>query len=166
MKAIDVDARRYAWCRGHALWIVSMPAQTYLEDLRGAIAAEQDGLMLYAARRIGETCAVALNLATNYSRPIPPRSMRTAWALDGIRDHELWRPCLELVQGPEGISPAELMADCDSLMSKVHVIVGEAPDILTPEGYFPAIAVARDWLNLLDAVGEEGFLPRDWTRST
>jgi hypothetical protein len=53
---------------------------------------------------------------------------------------------------------------CDRLVERVGALVGEIPDVLSSDGYFPALALARDWLKLLDAVGEEGFLPRDWTR--
>ena len=164
MKAIDVDARRYAWCRGHALWIVGMPTQTYLEDLHGAQQEGQDALVRYAARMIGDTCAVALNLAINYERPIPSRAMRVSWALERLQGHEMQQPCWELIRGMDGASTEEVVERCEHLIERVHGIVGEMPNILTPEGYYPAIAMARDWLKLLEAVGEENPMPSEWGR--
>ena len=166
MKVIDVDARRYAWCRSHALWIVGMPALTFLEDVHGAQRAGQDGLLRYAARMIGDACAVALNLALNYERPIPSPAMRSSWALERLQGHELWQPCWELIRGVDDASTEEIVERCDSLIAQVRAIVGEMPNILTSEGYFPAIAMARDWLKLMDAVGEQGPLPNEWTRPT
>jgi hypothetical protein len=166
VKTIGIDARRYAWCRGHALWIIGMPAQTFVEDVHGAEQAGQDGLVRYAARMIGDACAVALTLALHYERPIPSPAMRSSWALERVRGHELWQPCWELIRGIDDLATQEIVERCDKLIARVRAIVGEIPDILTPEGYYPAIAMARDWLKLMDAVGEQGFLPKDWTRSS
>lgn len=166
MKTIDVDARRYAWCRSHALWIIGMPARTFLEDVHGAQRAGQDGLLRFAARMIGDACAVALNLALNYDRPIPSPAMRSSWALKRLQGHELWQSCWELIRGVDDASNEEIVERCDSLMIQVCAIVGEMPNILTPEGHYPAIAMARDWIKLLDAVGEQAPLPYNWTLPT
>lgn len=165
MRRRAVDARRYAWCQGHALWIIGMPARTAQEDLEGAHAAGQEGVAAYAGRMVGEACAVSLNLVVNFARPIPPPAMRASWALDQLRGHELWKPCWELIRGREGTSTAEILEAASELLSSVSLVVGEPPNILKPEGYYPAIATARDWLDLIDAVGEEHFLPKSWTRS-
>ena len=164
MKTIDTDARRYAWCRSHALWIIGMPALTFLEDVHGAQQAGQDGLLRYAARMIGDACAVSLNVALNYGRPIPSPAMRSSWALERLQGHELWQPCWELIRGVDDVPAEEIVERCDSLIAQVCAIVGEMPNILTPEGYYPAIAMAREWLKLMTAVGEEGPLPTDWTQ--
>jgi hypothetical protein len=166
MKTIDVDARRYAWCRSHALWIIGMPARIYLEDAHGALRAGQDGLLRFAARRIGDACAVALNLAVNYDRPIPSPGMRSSWALERLRGHELRQPCWEMIRGIDNV-PAEVIVErCDNLIAQVCAVVGEMPNILTPEGHYPAIAMARDWIKLLDAVGEPAPVPYNWTLPT
>jgi hypothetical protein len=165
MRAVDADARRYAWCRGHALWIMGMPTQTFVEDVHGAARAGQDGLVRYAARMIGDACAVVLCLALFYDRPIPPPSVRSAWALERLDGHELHDPCWDLIRGVDEESTETIVRRCDDLVARVREVVGDVPDILTPEGYFPAIALARDWLKLMDAVGEQGFLPKDWTRA-
>jgi hypothetical protein len=166
MKTIDVDARRYAWCRSHALWILGMPARIHLEDVHGAHQAGQDGLLRFVARRIGDSCAVALNLALNYDRPIPPATMRSSWALERLQGHELWQPCWELIRGLDDAPAEDIVERCDSLVARVFTIVGEMPNILTPEGHYPAIAMARDWIKLLQAVGEQAPLPYSWTRPT
>ncbi len=162
MRTIDVDARRYAWCRSHALWIIGMPTHGFLEDVHGAHRAGQDGLLRYTARMIGETCAVALNLAINYARPIPPPSMRGSWAFERLQGHELWDSCWELIRGVEDASTEEIVERCESLTTQVRMILGEIPNIITPDGYYPAIAMARDWLKLLDAVGEQSPMPSNW----
>ena len=167
MRAIEADARRYAWCRSHALWVIGMPAHTFLEDVHGAREAGQDGLVRYAARMIGDACAVALNLALNYKRPVPSPTMRSSWALEELEGHELWEPCWDLIRGVDDIPVGEVVERCDTLIARVHEVIGDIPNILTPEGYFPAIAMAREWLKLMDAVGEEGVpLPTDWTQPT
>ena len=91
--------------------------------------------------------------------------MRASWALRGLGDHPLASVCERLVRGSEERSPAELLADSERLVEGVREILGEVPDPLTPKGYFPALALAREWLKLADAVGEEGFLPREWTEN-
>jgi len=166
VKAIEADARRYAWCRSHALWIIGMPTRTYVEDAKGAQQAGQDGLLHFAARMIGDACAVALNVALNYDRPIPTPAMRSSWALERLQDHELWQPCWELIRGVDDASAEELVERCESLVTKVSAVVGEMPNILAPDGYYPAIAMARDWIKLMDAVGEQAPLPYNWTLPT
>jgi len=167
MKPIDADARRYAWCRSRALWVVGMPALTFLQDVHGAEQAGQVGLQRYAARMIGDACAVALNLALNSARPMPSPAMRSSWALERLRGHELWQPCWELIRGvDDDASTEEIVQRCERLIDQVRAIVGEMPNILTPEGHYPAIAMARDWLKLLDAVGEDGPLPTNWVVPT
>jgi hypothetical protein len=166
MKAVDSDARRFAWCRSNALWVVGMPALTFLQDVHGARDADQRGLQQYAARMIGDACAVALNVGINERRPIPSPALRGAWALEGIRDHELFQSCWELIRGVDGESTDEVVERCESLISRVREIVGEMPNILTPEGHYPAIALARDWLKLMTALGEDGPLPTNWVVPT
>lgn len=165
MRTIDVDARRYAWCRSRALWTIGMPVRSFTEDIDGAQQAGQEALVHFTARRIGEACAVALNVALNHARPIPSPAMRGSWALERLEGHELWQPCWELIRGID--APVdEVVKRCASLTARVYEIVGEMPNILTPDGYFPAIAMAREWIKLLDAVGEEAPVPYNWTLPT
>lgn len=162
MKAIEVDARRYAWSRGNVLWIMGLPISTFMEDVNGAAEADQDGLARHVGRAIGEACAVMIAVSGFAARPIPPPSVRGAWALEIIAGHELRGDCWTLISGRVG-SAGETARRCEELVARVREIVGDVPDPLTPEGYFPALALARQWLELLDAVGEPGFLPREWT---
>ena len=164
MTVVELDARRYVWCRGHALWLFGGPTRGLLEDLHGAAKAGQSGLLRYSARMIGDACAVALNLIANHDRPIPSASMRASWALERLAEHKLRTPCWELIRGLDDLPDEEVVRRCDLLVDQVRDIVGETPDILSPEGYYPAIALARDWLRLMEAAGEQGFLPKDWTR--
>ena len=164
MKAIEVDARRYAWGRSRALWIIGLPTRLHLEDVHGAQQAGQSGLLRFAARCVGEACAVALNRAVNYDRAVPSPAMRASWALESLRDHALWQPCWELICGIDDASDQEIVGRCDSLMAQVYPIVGEIPDVLTPEGQFPAIAMVRDWSKLLSTVGEQATPPYKWKR--
>jgi hypothetical protein len=163
MRTMEVDARRYAWCRGHAVWWIGLPVAALLEDMRGAVEEGQEGLVHRNARMIGQSCAVVLNLATRYERPLPPPRMRASWALPAVAGTPLGDECAALVRAGWEVPAAELVARCERLVAGVRAVVGEVPDPLVPEGYFPSLAVARDWLKLAEAVGEEGFLPREWT---
>jgi hypothetical protein len=163
LKAVPVDARRYAWCHGHGLWIMGLPVATFIEDMYGALAADQHGIVRVATREIGEACAVTLTIMLFFERPIPPPAMRASWALNRLDGHELADLCRELVRSDTRTSSSELVAKCERLLEQVQTLVGRVPDVLSPEGYFPALAAARGWLKLLEAVGEEDFLPRDWT---
>jgi hypothetical protein len=163
MNSAGIDVRRYAWCRGHALWIVGMVAQGLLEDVRGAQRAGQEGLLRHSARKLGEACAVALALSVRYCRPVPVPPVRATWALRQLGDHELRVLCWELYRGVEEEPAEQVLERCEDLLAQTRGIVGEVPDVLTPQGYFPAMARARDWLKLMDAVGEESFLPTSWT---
>jgi hypothetical protein len=159
MRAIDVDPRRYAWCRSRALWIIGFPTNLFLEDLHGAQQGGQDGLLRHVARRIGENCAVALNQAVNYDRATPSAAMRSSWALERLQGHELWQPCWELIRGVDDACNNEIVERCDSLIVEVQKTVGSVPNVLTPAGQFPAIAMVRDWGKLLEAVGESAPRP-------
>ncbi len=164
MKRIEMDARRYAWCRSQALWLLGPPAAQWAEDLEGAVAAGQVGLARHVTRQLAEDCAVILALATGYHRPVPVAILRGAWALKQIEGHELVSECRALIDGLEDDMPLEELAErAIRLQQRVREIVGDVPDPLTPEGYFPALALTRDWMQLLDAVDEEGPLPREWT---
>ena len=164
MRSLEIDARRYAWCHGQGLWIMGMPVAAFIEDMRGALPEGQEGLIRYAARETGEACAVVLALMLHSERPIPSPPMRTSWALERLGDDPRGRECWELVRADPAVPAESLIERCQRLVCEVNALVGELPDLLTPEGYFPALGVARDWLKLLDAVGEEDFLPREWTK--
>jgi len=166
VKTIEADARRYAWCRSHALWIIGMSAPTFLEDAHGAQEAGQGPLLHFIARMIGDACAVALNVALNLDRPIPNHPMRSSWALERLQGHELWQPCWELIRGIDDVPAEEIVERCERLVAKVGAVVGDMPNPLAPEGYYPAIALARDWVKLMDVVGEEPPLPSNWTLPT
>jgi hypothetical protein len=163
VRTIDADARRYAWCRGRAAWWVGLPIAALLEDMRGAVEEGQDGLVHRNARVVGQSCAVVLNLVLNHERPLPPPRMRASWALARVAGHPLGAECEALVRAGWEIGAAELLERCERLVEQVRALVGDIPDPLVPEGYFPSLAIARDWLKLAEAVGEEGFLPREWT---
>ncbi len=166
MKTIDVDARRYAWCRSQATWRMGPMAQCLVEDLQGAVAEGQVGLARHVTRQLADLCAVTVALAEYHAKPVPPPNLRAAWALDVIQGHELAPECSALIRGVDDDEPLDQLLDRGTrLHQAVRDIVGDVPDSISPEGYFPALALARDWLRLLDAVGEEGFLPGEWTRS-
>ena len=152
------------WCRSQAVWLnIALVAR--LEDLEGAISEAQPGLIRYSAVAIGEDCAVILALVTGNERPLPPRKMRASWALARIRDHELWLACWQLVRSfDRTASDAEIAVACQRLLADTRAIIGDVPDGLTHDGYFPVIAITRDWYKLLDALGEHGFLPEEWSR--
>jgi hypothetical protein len=164
MKTFDVDARRYAWCRGHAVWWVGLPIAALLEDLKGAVTEGQDGLVHRNARMIGQSCAVVLNLVLNYARPIPAARVRASWALERVAGHPLGQECERLVRAGWEIPAEELVERCERLVADVRALLGGVPDPLVPEGYFPSLAAAREWLKLAELVGEEGFLPKEWTQ--
>ncbi len=161
MKQVPVDARRYAWSRGTALWIMGLPLSSHLEDLEGARRANQQGLARRIGRAVGESCAIVVAVSGYAFRPLPQSNMRGAWALERITGHELWEDCWTLVRG-EDDSVATIATRCQELVARVRAIVGDVPDPLTPDGYFPALATARSWLELLDAVGEPDLLPPRW----
>ena len=93
--------------------------------------------------------------------------MRAAWALSRIRGHALWPQCWQLVRSfGASESDAEISAACLRLVAATRAMVGEVPDGLTSDGYFPALALARQWYSVLDALGQRGFLPEEWTRDT
>jgi hypothetical protein len=143
---------------------MGLPVGTFVEDMHGALAENQQGIVRFATREIGEACAVTLTLTLFYERPIPPAAMRASWALGRLGDHELAPVCRELLRSDHTTEPAMLVEKAAGLVNRVHELVGDVPDILTPDGYFPALAAARDWLKLLEAVGEEDILPREWTQ--
>ena len=163
MKAIETDAPRYSWCKSHALWLIGTTTRSYLEDARGAQREDQDALLGFVARMIGEGCAVALNVSLNRERPVPGPAMRCSWALARLEGHELRQPCWELVRGSEDVPAAEVVQRCERLVARVSAVVGEMPNPISPEGHLPALALARDWIKLMDLVGEEPPIPNDWT---
>lgn len=164
MRTIETDARRYAWCWGQALWQMALPVTTLEEDLRGALRDGQHGLVRHVGRALGELLATVLALVERGARPIPPPAMRPAWALEALRGHELYDDCWALVRGSGPDDPVDEVGErCERLLAGVRDVVGDVPDPLKPEGYFPAMALARDWLKLLREIDEEGFLPREWT---
>jgi hypothetical protein len=115
---------------------------------------------------IGEFCALILALEESNDAPLPPRRMRLTWALARIRDHPLWLDCWQLVRSFDAeTSDEEIGAACHRLVAATRAIVGEVPDGLTHDGYFPVISLTREWYKVLDALGQQGFLPEEWTRS-
>lgn len=163
MQSIEGDVRRYAWSRGQALWRMSMPVPALLEDACGAAEAGQLGLLRHTARNLGRSCATVIALTTASARPIPSSRVEPAWALELIDGHPLAEACRELIDGNASLDAAALLARCEALAAGVEQLTGATPDPMSPDGYFPAMARAREWLRLADAVGEESFLPAEWT---
>jgi hypothetical protein len=164
MESVDLGARRYIWCRGKAAWLMGPPAAQWLEDLRGALDAGQEGLARHVSRQLAEDCAVMLALNLTYGRPMPEPNMRAAWALERLADHPAGRECWELIRGLEEMpADVELIERCAALQQRAREVVGHVPDALSPEGYYPALGLARQWIELVDSVGESGFLPAEWT---
>jgi hypothetical protein len=164
MRTIEADARRYAWSRGQAVWRVGLPIAALLEDMRGALDEGQHGLVRRNARVIGQNCAVVVNLVVRQDRPLPAPRMRASWALDRLADHPLGRRCRALLLGHRDVPAGRLVELAEQLVAEVRALVGDVPDPLAPDGYFPSLAAAREWLTLVETVGEDGFLPREWTR--
>lgn len=163
MKAIDGDVRRYAWTRGQAFWRMIMPVPALLEDARGAADAGQLGLLRHTARNLGTACAVTLAFVERDARPAPSPRAQAAWALHAIEGHELAAACETLIRGDASLSADDLLARCVDLCGRLDAIVGRTPHPMSPEGYFPAVSLMREWLRLAEAVGETGFLPKEWT---
>lgn len=164
MRTFDRGARHHVWCHSQAVWLnLSLVAR--LEDLEGGVAAEQGGLVRYSAMMIGETCATIVALTTLVEGPLPARQMRAAWALACIDGHALEPACRELIAGfPAAAQNAGIQAACNDLVRRTREIVGEVPDALTSDGYFPALAVAREWHYLRDELGQKSFFPEEWAR--
>ncbi len=163
MNAVDGDVRRYAWTRGQALWRMAMPAPALIDDAHGAADAGQLGLMRHTARGLARTCATVIALVVYDARPIPSARVAPTWALELIDDHPLAGDCEVLMHGDASLGLDELLERCVQLVAAVEEIAGSTPDPQSPEGYFPALARAREWLLLAEAVGEESFLPAEWT---
>lgn len=167
MKTVDLGARRYIWCRGQAAWLMGPPAAQWLEDLRGALAAGQTGLARHVSRQLAEDCAVMLALTLTYGRPVPEPNMRGAWALERLAEHPVGKDCWALIRGLEDLPEDDALVErCATLQQKAREVVGHVPDALTPEGYYPALGLAREWIELVSSVGETGFLPGEWTRGS
>ena len=164
MRTFGSGAGRLAWCRSQAKWTMAA-ISARLEDMDGAIEAGQSGLVRYSAVAVGEDCAVMLALVLRNEKPLPKRSMRATWALERIEGHALRPECLRLMRSFDASASDEELRDrCHALVAKTREVVGEVPDALTNEGYFPALKLARDWYTILGAVGEEGFFPEEWSR--
>jgi hypothetical protein len=159
VKAIAADARRYAWCKSRALVTIGLTVPTFLEDVHGAQQAGQEALLRFAARMIGDACAVSLNVALNHGRPIPDAAMRGPWALERLQGHELRQPCWELIRGIDDLPAQEIVERCERLVADVRAVVGEMPNPLVPEGHYPALALARDWIKLMEMIDEEPPIP-------
>lgn len=163
MKAIEGDIRRYAWTHGQAFWRMIMPVPALLEDARGAADAGQLGLLRHTARNLGTACAVTLAFVERDARPAPSPRAQAAWALAQIEGHELAADCETLIRGDASMSADELLAACVALSERIDLVVGRTPHPMSPEGYFPSLGLLREWLKLAEAVGETGFLPKEWT---
>ncbi len=162
MKQIDGDIRRYAFTQGHAFWHMIMPTPALMEDARGAHADGQLGLLRHTARNLGSVCAVTLAYVERDGRPAPALQARPAWALRLIEGHPLAEDCETLIRGDRTLGLDELLARCVALTEAIDAIVGRTPHPMSAEGYFPSLALMREYLRLAEAVGEKGFLPREW----
>ena len=162
MKQLDGDIRRYAFTRGHAFWHMIMPMPALLEDARGAHAGGQLGLLRHTARNLGSVCAVTLAYVERDGRPAPALRARPAWALRLIEDHPLAASCESLIRGDDTLGADELLERCEALATAIDEIVGRTPHPMQAEGYFPSLALMREYLRLAEAVGEKGFLPKEW----
>lgn len=158
-----VDARRYTWCWTQAVWQLGAVLPMLAEDVTGAEEAGQAGLLRYVGRLVGEYCAGAVYLVTAYPRPLPPTAVRAPVALSRITDPELRELCAELISGPEpDFAIAELAGTCRRAIARTLEIIGPVPELISADHRHQALGQARDWLRLIDLVGEgdADYLPR------
>jgi hypothetical protein len=164
MKIVEHDLRRYVWSWGQVLYRLGILIPSYVEDADGAVEAGQLQVAVRACRDLGEECAVTWLLATTFVRPLPPREYRLPMAIEAV-PAEMKADVMALVRGVSPVSPATV----ETLMEAGHraaenakSLIGSIPNILSPEGYFPALKIGGDWLRLAELVSEEDFLPHHW----
>ncbi|NSC25221.1 hypothetical protein FM076_30355 [Streptomyces albus subsp. chlorinus] len=155
-----VDARRYTWCWSQAVWSFGAVLPMLAEDVDGAEADEQPGLLEYVCRLVGEYCAVAVHLVTAHPRPLPPTAVRAVTAVASVPDARLREVLTDLLYG----TPAEtdqLAPLAREAVRRTQDILGPVPVLIGEHDRVRALAQARDWVRLIELVGEGGgdYLP-------
>jgi hypothetical protein len=164
MKIVEHDLRRYVWSWGQVLYRLGILIPSYVEDADGAFEAGQLQVAVRACRDLGEECAVTWLLAKTLMRPLPPLEYRLPMAIEAV-PAEGKADVLALVTGVSPASPATvgtLMEAAHRAADSAKSLIGSFPNILSPEGYFPALKIGGDWLRLAELVSEEDFLPHHW----
>jgi hypothetical protein len=138
---------------------------SYQEDIHGAVAAGQLDVAVRACRDVAEECALIWLLAAEHVRPLPEAAHRAAAArnatsLDARADVDL---LLRGVDPNDSAGVEQLVSAAERLISRTKALLGkDVPNILTPEGYFPALKFGADWIRLVNQLNEEDFLPEHW----
>lgn len=155
-----VDARRYVWCHSQAVWTLGALLPMLREDVDGAEADHQPRLLRYVARLIVEYCATAVYLVEQHPRPLPPTSVRAVVALQAMRDSPLRASLLRILHGP-GDDIAALAGLCRQVIDRTIEIIGPVPDLIDPAKRVQALGHARDWITLIERIGDGGgeYLP-------
>lgn len=164
MKIIEHDLRRYVWSWGQVLYRLGILIPSYVEDADGAFEAAQLHVAVRACRDLGEECAVTWLLAKTSIRPLPPLEYRLPMAIEAV-PAEMKPDVLTLISGVRPVSPETVGALVETghrAADSAKSLIGSIPNILSPEGYFPALKIGGDWLRLAEQVSEEDFLPHHW----
>jgi hypothetical protein len=165
MLIIRQDLRRYVWCWGQILYRAGILIPSYLEDADGAQAAGQLDVAVRACRDLAEECGLAWLLASDYVRPLPPAPFRASLSRPAIPEH-LRASFDDLMRGidpRDGKRVGQIVAAAHRIAAETQALIGRSvPNILTPEGYFPALKLGAEWLRVADQVSEEDFLPEHW----
>lgn len=165
MLIVRQDLRRYVWCWGQVLYRAGILIPSHLEDVEGAYDAGQFDVVVRACRDLAEECGLAWLLAGEYVRPLPPAPFRPALCRPAIPE-DLRADFDDLVRGADpgdGKRIAEIVASGHRMAAQTQALIGSnLPNILTPDGYFPALKLGAEWLRIADQVSEEDFLPEHW----
>jgi hypothetical protein len=165
MEAVRQDLRRYVWCWGYVLYRVGILIPSYLEDADGALAAGQMSVAVRACRELADECCLAWLLASEHVRPLPPPQFRAPMSRIAVPE-ELRADADRLFRGAspdDREQVSRLVSAAHRLAAATAALVGgDFPNILTPEGYFPALKLGGEWLRLAEKISEQDFLPDHW----
>jgi hypothetical protein len=155
MDRID-DARCWATQRAAGTVRIMLEIEPLLEDLEGAIAEHDTAYAMYLAREYVLRCAAILSMCRGGPVDID-NSLTTADVFTNLPDSlvsQLADLALAPVQGGDITDPGWLDA-LRELLRQVQTALGidSLPLIRTREGMFPALAAARDAVDLCVALG-------------
>jgi hypothetical protein len=165
MRRLTTDARGFAFSGSQASWRLGFQCWGHLEDVQGALEADQVSTAVLAARGLVEHAAVVITLGVDEVHRLPPRWVRAAAALDRIDDESLRQDVALMLFGQIDADATSLRSTCERVFAAAVDAVPGTPNLLSPEGFFPAVKLAGEWLRVLEAVGLPHFFPDHWVQA-
>jgi hypothetical protein len=166
----SADARRWVAFHGKGAARLMLTIQAEIDDIEGAVSAGQYEVAAFQARAAVVGCLSVRSLAVAGEIDSPPDQLSFS-PFAGLSEAEVGRGLSLAAAGLEiedGLGANAWLTRLRTYAAATEALLGfdePLPVLRSPEGLYPALRLARQWLGLVEELGLPPLLPAQWTQA-